>query len=74
MEITHKSALGAAILLKMYCKERFNKELGERGCKECIFSAGERFKRCVLHHFIDGIYDTVEQDIDKNYKRLQNGN
>lgn len=74
--ITHTEAAKAALLLRMYCKERFHKELGERGCKECIFSAGEpRRKRCVLTVYLEnvkGVVEAAEKEVNKNYERLTN--
>ena len=69
--VTHDEAAKAALLLRMYCKERFHEILGERGCRECIFSAGERRKRCILRYYLDGIAgNTADAEVNKNYERL----
>lgn len=74
MEVSHCVALVAAQTLQKYCKERFNKKLGERGCKECIFSAGEpRRKRCILTVYLEnvkGVVEAAEKEVNKNYERL----
>lgn len=75
LNVTHENALIAAALLQSYCKERFNKQLGERGCKECIFSAGERSKRCILTVYLEnvkGVVEAAEKEVNKNYERLTN--
>lgn len=75
MEVSHTEAAKAALLLRMYCEARFNKELGTRGCKECIFSAGEpRRKRCVLTVYLEnvkGVVEAAEKEVNKNYERIR---
>lgn len=74
MEVSHCVALAAAQTLQKYCKERFNKQLGERGCKECIFSAGERSKRCILTVYLEnvkGVVEAAEKEVNKNYERIR---
>ena len=73
MEITHDDAIRAAHILQGYCKKHFDTVKGERGCTECIFSAGERRKRCILHYYLDGVVgETAETDVQRNYERLKN--
>lgn len=74
MEVSHCVALAAAQTLQKYCKERFNKELGERGCKECIFSAGERSKRCILTVYLEnvkGVVEAAEKEVNKNFDKVK---
>ena len=72
MEVSHNVALAAAQTLQKYCKERFHKVLGERGCKECIFSAGERRKRCILHLYLDGVVGyTADAEVNKNFEKFK---
>lgn len=75
VEVSHEVAIKAAFLLRLYCINHFHKVLGERGCTECIFSVGERQKRCILHSYLDGAAgEKGEAEINKNLERLQNGN
>lgn len=75
MEVSHCVALAAAQTLQKYCKERFNKELGTRGCKECIFSAGEpRRKHCILTVYLEnvkGVVEVAEKEVNKNFDELK---
>ena len=74
MEVSHCVALAAAHTLQKYCKERFNKQLGERGCKECIFSAGERSKRCILTVYLEnvtGVVEAAEKEVNKNFDKVK---
>lgn len=74
MEVSHCVALAAAQTLQKYCKERFNKQLGERGCKECIFSAGERSKRCILTVYLEnvkGVVEAAEKEVNKNFDKVK---
>ena len=74
MEVSHCVALAAAQTLQKYCKERFHKELGTRGCKECIFSAGERSKRCVLTVYLEnvkGVVEAAEKEVNKNFDKAK---
>lgn len=75
MEVSHCVALAAAQTLQKYCKERFNKQLGERGCKECIFSAGApRRKRCVLTVYLEnvkGVVEVAEKEVNKNFDEVK---
>ena len=74
MEVSHCVALAAAQTLQKYCKERFNKKLGERGCKECIFSAGERSKRCILTVYLEnvkGVVEAAEKEVNKNFDKVK---
>ena len=72
MMITHEEAMTSVTTLRRYCDERFSHDLGERGCKECIFSIGARRKRCALTKYFNMTPNLAEPAVKEKYKELTN--